>query len=114
MRVTHDAALLDITVLAEQAANLILGQARVNASDEEVGSRVDGIFLVIVVAWSWGRTTVGTGLSTGNGDEGCRKGKAYRSSLAAGEALRILLSPSRSGRGERERSRGYWGSSDGP
>ena len=50
VRVTHDAAGLDVTVLLEETANLVLGQARVDASNEEVRAGVDGFFFVLVVA----------------------------------------------------------------
>lgn len=49
MRVAHDLALLDGTVLGEEASNLILGQTGVNTSDEKVGTRVDGAVLVKIL-----------------------------------------------------------------
>jgi len=39
--VTHNVALLDSAVLLEEDGDLFLGQARVDASDEEVGALVD-------------------------------------------------------------------------
>jgi hexokinase len=39
--VTHNVALLDPAVLLEEDSDLFLGQARVNAGDEEVGALVD-------------------------------------------------------------------------
>jgi hexokinase len=39
--VTHNVALLDSAVLLEEDGDLFLGQARVDASDEEVGTLVD-------------------------------------------------------------------------
>ena len=39
--VTHDVALLDSAVLLEENGDLFLGQARVDTSDEEVGTLVD-------------------------------------------------------------------------
>jgi hexokinase len=39
--VTHDVALLDPSVLLEEDSDLFLGQARVDAGDEEVGALVD-------------------------------------------------------------------------
>lgn len=115
VRVAHDAAGLDVAVLFKQTADLILGQTGVNTSDEKVGTRVDGLlFIFFGSAGLGGRATVD--LRSGSVvDETCEVIEklviTYRSSRAAGEALRILLSPSRSGRGERERSRGYEGSS---
>lgn len=46
--VTHDLALLDGTVLGEEASNFFLKKARVNASDEQVGTRIDGTIIVAV------------------------------------------------------------------
>lgn len=109
VRVAHDAASLDITVLLKETTDLVLGQTRVDASDEEVGARVCSLLLIFVVATrlGWWRTTVVNCVSRSSIDLKSAVSKAYRSSRVAGDALRILLSPSRSGRGERERSRGY-------
>lgn len=46
--VAHDLALLDGSVLSEQTGDLILGQAGVDAGDEEVGARVDSAVIVAV------------------------------------------------------------------
>lgn len=56
VRVAHDVALLDIAVFLEQTGDLLLGQAGVDASDEEVGSGVDG-FIIATVARLWRRST---------------------------------------------------------
>jgi hypothetical protein len=40
VRVTHDVALLDSAVLLEENGDLLLGKARVDTSDEEVGAFV--------------------------------------------------------------------------
>lgn len=58
MRVTHDLALLDSTVLAEKASNLILGQAGVNAGNKQVGARVDSTVIVPVARLLFGSDTV--------------------------------------------------------
>lgn len=47
MRVQHNGAVVDIAVLLEQARDVGLGQARVNAGDEQVGARVLGTFLIL-------------------------------------------------------------------
>jgi hypothetical protein len=47
VRIAHDAASLDITVLLEQATDLLLGQAGVDAGNEKVGARVGSFFLVL-------------------------------------------------------------------
>lgn len=47
--VAHDAAGLDFTVLDEETTNLVLGEAGVDAGDEEVGARVDGLLFVLLV-----------------------------------------------------------------
>lgn len=44
--VKHDLALLDLTVLLEEASDLGLGQAWVNAGDEQVRSRVHGAIVL--------------------------------------------------------------------
>lgn len=48
MRVLHDLALLDLTILLKEAGDLGLLQARVDAGDEEVRSGVDGTRVVII------------------------------------------------------------------
>lgn len=48
--IAHNLALLDLTVLLEEARNLSLGQLRVDTSDEKVGSRVDGTIITTVIA----------------------------------------------------------------
>jgi hypothetical protein len=47
VRIAHDAAGFDIAVLLEQAADLLLGQTGVDASNEKVGARVGSFFLVL-------------------------------------------------------------------
>lgn len=44
--IAHDAAGVDITVLLEKAADLLFSQARVDASDEKVGTRVGGFLFI--------------------------------------------------------------------
>lgn len=46
MGVKHDLALLDLTVLLEQAGDLGLGKTGVDAGDEKVGSGVDGAIIL--------------------------------------------------------------------
>ena len=48
MRVSHDLTLFNLAILLEEADDLGLLQARVNAGDEEVGSRVDGTVLAVI------------------------------------------------------------------
>lgn len=57
MGVAHDLALLDRAVLSEEASNLLFRQAGVDASNEQVGTRVDGT--VIVLGIILGGATVG-------------------------------------------------------
>lgn len=47
VRVAHDAASIDIAVLLEKAADFLLGQTGVNASNEKVGARVGSFFFVL-------------------------------------------------------------------
>jgi hypothetical protein len=44
--VKHDLALLDLTVLLEQASDLGLGKTGVDTGDEKVGSGVDGAIIL--------------------------------------------------------------------
>lgn len=55
VRVAHDVALLNLTILLEQTCNLLLGQTGVDTGDEEIGARVAA---AIVSARLGGRTTV--------------------------------------------------------
>jgi hypothetical protein len=48
VRVKHDRAVIDITVLLEQTRDIRLSQARVDTSDEEVGARVDGTLILFL------------------------------------------------------------------
>jgi hypothetical protein len=48
--VLHDLALLDLAVLLEEASDLRLLQARVDAGHEEVGTRVGGAVVILVAA----------------------------------------------------------------
>jgi hypothetical protein len=54
VRVKHDLTFLDLAVFLEETGDLSLGQTGVDASDEEVGTRVD----CAVICWS---TTVAAG-----------------------------------------------------
>lgn len=47
VRVAHDAASVDIAVLLEKTADLLLGQTGVDAGNEKVGARVGGFFFVL-------------------------------------------------------------------
>lgn len=47
VRIAHDAASFDITVLLEQATDFLLGQTRVNAGNKKVGARVGSFFFVL-------------------------------------------------------------------
>jgi len=58
--VAHDVALLDVAVLLEELADLVLVEARVDAGDEEIGARVDRLIVAVltgVASWGW---TTGT------------------------------------------------------
>lgn len=52
VRIAHDAASVDITVLLKETANLLLGQARVDSGNEKVGARVGSLFLLFTGHWS--------------------------------------------------------------
>lgn len=53
VRVTHDVALLHLAILLEQALDLLLAEARVDASYEEIGAWV----AAVVVSTVWRRAT---------------------------------------------------------
>jgi hypothetical protein len=56
VRVDHDRAVLDITVLLEKTRNVRLGQTRVDASDEEIGASVGGAFFIFKRLTGLGRS----------------------------------------------------------
>jgi hypothetical protein len=59
VRIAHDVALLNLAVLLKKTRHLFLGKRRVDAGDKQVGTRVAGaLFILLLVARSWGRTTV--------------------------------------------------------
>jgi len=49
MGIKHDLALLNVTVLLEQASNLLLRKTWMNTSNEEIGTWVDS---TIIASWS--------------------------------------------------------------
>jgi hypothetical protein len=55
MGVKHDLALLDITVFLEETGDFLFGEARVNTSDEKVGSMVDRTIILRSTTISLGR-----------------------------------------------------------
>jgi phage tail sheath gpL-like len=48
VRVKHDLALLNLTVLSEETHNVVLSETRVDSSDEKVGSGVGGTITISV------------------------------------------------------------------
>jgi hypothetical protein len=72
VRVAHDVALLDLTILLEQTCDLILGQRRVNASDEEVGALVAALFRLTVARLRRRATAVTVVAAVGGGTAGAR------------------------------------------
>jgi hypothetical protein len=102
VRVAHDVALLNLAILFKETRNLFLGERRMNARDEEVGTFVAAF--ILLVARSWRRTTV-YGIS-----EYTRQRQnlvTYRLSRSLGDALRARESSTsrRSPRGDLLRSR---------
>ena len=73
MGVAHDLALLDGTVLGEQASHLILRQAGVDTSDKEVRAGVDGTIVVTVTVVILDRSAAQT-IRVSPRSEGQRKG----------------------------------------
>jgi hypothetical protein len=58
--IKHDLALLDITVFLEETSDFLLGKARVDTGDEEVGAWVDCTVIL-------GRATLVLDRTTGRG-----------------------------------------------
>jgi hypothetical protein len=59
VRIAHDVALLNLAVLLKKTRHLFLSKRRVDAGDEQVGTRVTGaLFILFFVARSWGWTTM--------------------------------------------------------
>lgn len=60
MRVEHNLTLLDFTVLFEEPGNFVLRETRVDASDEQVGTRVDSTVILrrraTIILWATGRS----------------------------------------------------------
>ena len=56
--IKHDLALLNITVLLEKAGHFLLRETRMDASDEQVGTRVDGTIILGWATVTLGRATV--------------------------------------------------------
>lgn len=48
--ITHNLALLNLAVLLKEASNLLLRQLRMDAGDEKVGSGVDRVIIIAVLA----------------------------------------------------------------
>ena len=66
--VTHNVALLDPSVLLEEDSDLFLGQARVDAGDEEVGALVDVAGVAATRATTLGAVTVAATVLARRGD----------------------------------------------
>jgi hypothetical protein len=56
VRVKHDLALLNLTILLEEASNFSLRETRVDASDEKVRTRVDST----IILGRWATVTLGS------------------------------------------------------
>jgi hypothetical protein len=67
--VAHDVALLNFAVLLEKTCDFIFGQARMNASDEEVGALVTALVSFTVARLRWRATAV---TAVGGGTAGAR------------------------------------------
>lgn len=111
--VQHDGAVLDVTILLEQARNIGLGQTRVDTSHEQVGAGVLGALLIFFL-----RGQMGLAQGSRTAEPRLAKDDSVRccsliylsSARPLGERLRAR-SPRGSSRGEALRSRSYWGSS---
>jgi hypothetical protein len=78
MRVQHDLALLDITILLEETGYLSLGKARMDTSDEEVRTRVDGAIILGRASLVLDGRAAAVGMAVTVG--GCRATRASSSS----------------------------------
>lgn len=94
--VTHDAAGLDISIFLKKALNLLLGKARVNASDEKVGASVGRVFFSSTRLRST-FAVVAILMSVCQYCHGAMR-MSYRLLRPLGDALRMRVSPSRSAR----------------
>lgn len=72
VRVTHDVALLDSAMLFEKNGDLFLGQARVDASDEQVGAFVDVARLAAARSLAFTAITVAAAVLAGRRDVAAR------------------------------------------
>lgn len=72
VRVTHDVALLDSAMLLEENGDLFLGQARVDASDEQVGAFVDVARLTAARGLTLTAITVAAAILAGRGNVAAR------------------------------------------
>jgi len=82
MRIQHDLALLDITILLEETGYLQLGETRMDTGDEEVRTRVDGAIILgraSLVLGGW-TTTIGLAVTVG----GCRATSTSSRTLTTG------------------------------
>jgi hexokinase len=66
--VTHNVALLDPAVLLEENSDLFLGQARVDAGDEEVGALVDVAGIAATRSTTLGAVAVATAVLARRGN----------------------------------------------
>jgi hypothetical protein len=68
VRVKHDRAILNIAIFLKQSGHVTLGEARMDASNEEVGTRVDCAFFINIfhpsVARRWWRSVAAIWRST--------------------------------------------------
>ena len=49
--VAHDVALLDFTIFLKETCDLVLANAGIAPSDEEVGARVTALIVIIPTLW---------------------------------------------------------------
>lgn len=106
MWVLHNVALLHDAVLLEQAVDLVLTEARVNAGDEEVRSWVCRILVVVVLVWWWAAEAASVAI-TCKRFKTARTGCHARSSARRGSSQRrhVLALASESGHAEGSRGR---------
>jgi len=99
VRVFHDLALLDFTILLEQTGHLSLVETGMDSGDEEVGSRVNGTIFVFAIIFLGSTVVLGMARRSGSTSgvvnavvAGCSGGSAALIALIAGTVIIVAVS----------------------
>jgi hypothetical protein len=88
VRILHDVALLDLSILAKQTSNLLLGEAGVDARHEQVGAWVAGA-RVLVVVLAMGTAVGGRATAVASIGRGAASSRVVQ--VAAGRAAPVAV-----------------------